>query len=312
MPTKNILLGFLTAVLFLSIVNSSCTKNLPDILNPGDTVIVKPPVGSTPSTSIFIGHKGAGSNNYNDVNMEHSIASFNEALKYLKGVEIDAQMSLDGTIWMFHDVDINFSLCNPKAYHNSILTLHDNEIAALELCHNSKKDRVYKLSELIDLWNKSSNGFYIDLEIKTAIDTADYRSFGGEPAYLVKMAASMNKILQGLTHSPKLLQIDDYSVRFSTAMKKYAVGKTLTYMLNEDGTFEENVADAIAGKFDGVIHKFTHASVTAASVRIAHEKGLLVSLFSPYTDAEVLGVYNMLPDFIDTDHTTVMLDLGLK
>ncbi|GAC1384903.1 MAG: hypothetical protein NVSMB45_13210 [Ginsengibacter sp.] len=287
----------------------SCVKE--NIINPNGTPNSTPTPGSAKSTSIFLGHKGAGSNNYNDVNMEHSIASFKEALTYLDGVEIDAQMSLDGTIWMFHDVDINASLCNPKAVHNSILTLHDNQIAALQLCHGTKKDRVYKLSELIDLWNSSANGFYLDIEIKTAIDKADYVSFGGELKYLNKMAESMDKIFQNLKHSPKLLQIDDYSVNFTTNMRTYKSGKGLTYMLNEDPPFDKNVADAISGKFDGVIHIFTDPAVTGASVLNAHNKGLLVSLFAPYTDAEVLSTYQKLPDFIDTDHTTVKKDLNI-
>ena len=296
--------------LFICIIlTEGCVKD--NIITP-DGGPTPGPIVKSKATSFFLGHKGAGSNNYNTVNMEHSIASFKEALQYLDGVEIDAQMSKDGTIWLFHDVDINASLCSPTSVHNSILTLHDNQIAALQLCQGTKKDRVYKFSELIDLWNSSPNGFYIDMEIKTAIDKPDYDFFGGEPTYLIKMAASMNNVLSNLKHPGKLLQVDDYSTRFSTAMKTYPVGKTLTYMLVEDLPFATNVADAIKGNFDGVIHIFTDPTLSASAVKAAQAKGLLVSLFSPYTDAEVLGTYNLLPDFIDTDHTTVKKDLNIQ
>jgi glycerophosphoryl diester phosphodiesterase len=83
--------------------------------------------------------KGAGSNNYNDVNREHPIASFIEALKVLDGVEVDMQMSLDGTIWLFHDIDINYSLCTPGS-PRSILTMQDDEIAQLKLCSRTKTE----------------------------------------------------------------------------------------------------------------------------------------------------------------------------
>ena len=124
-----------------------------------------PPNQNYPTT-YFLGHKGAGSNNYNDVNMEHSIASFIEALQVLDGVEVDMQMSLDGTIWLFHDIDINYSLCSPGS-PRSIPTMHDNEIAQLKLCSRTKTDRLYKLSKLIQLWNSSAypNGFFISMEI---------------------------------------------------------------------------------------------------------------------------------------------------
>ena len=51
----------------------------------------------------FLGHKGAGGNYFNDVNMENTIPSFAEAVQTLDGVEADVAMSLDGTIWMYHN-----------------------------------------------------------------------------------------------------------------------------------------------------------------------------------------------------------------
>lgn len=300
-------------LIFSATFPTGCVKE--NILTPEGTPppAPPPPVSNLkPSTSYFLGHKGAGSNNYNDVNMEHSIASFNEALKVLDGVEIDAQMSLDGTIWLFHDTDINYSLCTPGTKHKSILMMHDSEIAAMKLCHKTKTDRVYKFSELMDLWNNSANGFFIDIEIKDAFDSSDYIGFGGELKYLDKMAASMAGLMSNLKHNPSSLIIEDYSSYFTTQFKKFPVGPKLTFWLNNSKWFSDNVADAVKFGFNGVSVSFGDSTITALAIKKAHNLGMQVCIWSPYTDAEVLSVYNMLPDFITTDHTTVKADLGLK
>lgn len=291
---------------------NSCSKvnlNIPTITGTLDST---PTSNLKTSTSFFLGHKGAGSNNYNDMNMEHSIASFKEALALLDGVEIDVQMSLDNTLWMFHDVDINNSLCTPGTHHKSIITMHDSDIAVLNLCSRSKKDRVYKFSELMDLWRSSPKGFFIDIEIKDSFDSSDYYAVGGEMNYLTNMASSFNKLFENLNHNSKLLMIEDYSTMFTTNLRTYPIGKTLSYFLNDSTPFDKNVENAMSGKFDGVSCNFQDSTITAAKIKEAHDKGLQVILWTPYYDSEVLGVYNLLPDFIDTDHTTVKQDLGLK
>ncbi len=269
-----------------------------------------PPPVSTFPTTYFLGHKGAGSNNYNDVNMEHSIASFIEALKVLDGVEVDMQMSLEGTIWLFHDVDINYSLCTPGA-PRSILTMHDDEIAQLKLCSRTKTGRLYKLSELIQLWNSSAypDGFFISMEIKEDFDAATYTAVGGRPAYLKRFAKQLAGELQVLNHSASQFLIEEDDRIFPDEFRKYPVGAAVKYYVFEYKSFDNVVADALAMGFDGVSCNFTDPTLTLEKIAAAQAKGLKVQLWTPYYDSEVLKTYNLHPNFIQTDHTNVQADI---
>lgn len=300
-------------IVILLLTGIGCNKNT-DVPSEtqSQTVNHHEDTSQTVNSSVkFLGHKGAGSNNYNDVNMEHSIASFVEALKVLDGVEVDMQMSLDGTIWLFHDVDINNSLGSAGA-PRSIITMHDSEISQLQLCSRTKKGRVYKLSELIDLWNSYPNGFYISLEIKEDFKTETYDAVGGRPAYLEKFAESLAQSLKVLKHSAQQFLLEEDDRIFPDAFSKYPVGKEVQYYVFEFKSFDKVVADALAMGFDGVSCNFSDETITAAKIKAAQDKGLKVQLWTPYYDSEVLKVYNMHPDFIQTDHTNVKSDLGIK
>jgi glycerophosphoryl diester phosphodiesterase len=300
-------------ILLLIITALSCNKSIdvPAEMASQTPVDQKEEYSTATQTVKFLGHKGAGSNNYNDVNMEHSIASFVEALKVLDGVEVDMQMSLDGTIWLFHDIDINRSLCTIGA-PRSILTMHDKEIAQLKLCSRTKKDRVYKLSELIDLWNTYPNGFYISMEIKEDFETETYNAVGGRSAYLKRFAEKLAAALKVLKHAPQQFLIEEDDRIFPDAFRKYPIGREVKYYVFEYKSFDKVVADALSMGFDGVSCNFTDKTITAAKIKAAQNKGLKVQLWTPYYDSEVLKVYNMHPDFIQTDHTNVKSDLGIK
>ena len=213
----------------------------------------------------ILGHKGAGSNNYNDYNMEHSIASFKEALaKNLDGVEVDVQMSLDGTLWLFHDTNLIGDLCKAGPT-GSIINMHDKDIKVLQLCSRTKHDRIYKLSELIDLWNSTLNGFYISFEIKGDFPNSTYNLVGGETVYLKKLASVFATALTNLKHSPSQFIVEDDDVRFVTELRKYPIGTKVKYVLFEDVPFDQCVNDAVKYKFDGVSCSFTDTTINELS-----------------------------------------------
>ena len=82
---------------------------------------IQPDLGPTTETDVrFLGHKGGGDNSFGATYIENTILSVKEGLKTLNGVEVDIQMSLDGTIWMFHNGDLAGSGCNTN-YRNSII-----------------------------------------------------------------------------------------------------------------------------------------------------------------------------------------------
>lgn len=118
----------------------------------------------------FLGHKGGGNNSFNPNHIENTLLSIQDGLKTMNGVEVDAQMSLDGTIWMFHHADIGESSCNTN-YHHSIPLLKDTEIQKVLICSGGKQSRIYKLEELVSLWNATPAGFYFSMHVKLDFPT---------------------------------------------------------------------------------------------------------------------------------------------
>lgn len=308
---KNGLQVFIVAATSLLLCNS-CSK-----INSVDENFVKsqkPSKGTTSKVQVkFLGHRGAGSNNYNDVNMENTIPSVVEALKVLEGVEVDMQMSLDGTIWLFHDADINRSLCNPGAAR-SIPTMRDSEISQLKLCSRTKKGRVYKFSELITLWNSYPKGFYIAMHIREDFPAATYNAVNGRPAYLKRLADMLAKEIElsTLKHSADQFLIEEEDLVLPNQLRKYPVGKKVKYFLFEYKTFDRLVADAIVMGFDGVSVNFTSSGLSAKKIQAAQARNIAVQVWTPYYDKDVQKVYNMRPDFIQTDQTHVKGDISLR
>lgn len=308
-------LSSIAYLLALVVIFTGCQKN--DVFNSGATLMAEK--GSKGKFNVvrdpnlkFLGHRGAGSNNYNDVNMENSIPSIKQALAVMDGVEVDVQMSLDGTLWLFHDSDVNYTLCTPGA-PRSIITMHDDEIAKLKLCSRTKNGRVYKYSELINLFNSPEypKGFYISMDIKTEHPAATLKAVGGEEVYLRKFAQQLAKELSVLTHSASLIMMEQDHPAFISELKKYNVGKLVKYYMDGYRSFDIMVADALKLGYDGVSVIFTDKAVSAKKIAAAQAKGLKIQLWTPYYDSEVYKCYNMHPDFIQTDQTYVQKDLGL-
>ncbi len=313
MKTAKVLSRILTVAIFSAFV-VSCTKTdiRHDNLKPESFEILEGK-NTTPLVAVkFLGHRGAGSNNYNDVNMENSIPSVIEALRINEGVEVDMQMSLDGTIWLFHDADINRTLCTPGAAR-SILNMRDVEIAQLKLCSRTKTGRVYKLAELINLWNQYPNGFYISMHIKDDFTTTFYNTIGGRTAYLTKFANQLAKDIElsTLKHSASQFLVEQEDLILPNALRKYPVGNQVKYYLFNYRSFDAMVTDALRMGYDGVSCNFTDKTLSATKIRSAHLKGLSIMVWTPYTDKEVQKVYDMNPDFIQTDQTNVKADINL-
>jgi hypothetical protein len=265
-----------------------------------------------PTTDIkFLGHKGAGSNNYNDVNIEHSMASFNEALKVMDGVEIDMQMSLDGTLWLFHDCDIWNDVCTNN-HHQSLISMHDSQIKNITVCSRGKSDRIYKLSELIDLWNSSANGFSISLEIKEFCDDTMYTHAGGKTYYYNKLVTKLAALLKNPKHPISQMFVEVSQKSIVDGLKTYSYLDGLQYLLFDYYPFAQLVSRAKADGFTGVSCDFRDATLTYDAVQKEKNSGFHVQLWTPYTQAELQKSFDLHPNYIQTDNMAAKADLQVK
>lgn len=248
----------------------------------------------------ILGHKGGGNNSYNDLHIENTLPSVQDGLKKLDGVEVDVQMSLDGTLWMFHDSDVAESGCD-ASYHRCIPLLTDNEIQQIQICSGSKQSRIYKLEELINYWNADPGGFYFSMHIKLDFpdDSINQAAIGGEAKYLSKMADSLAKLFMTYNHAGQVF-IEVYDAKFCTKIQ--ATIPDIKVCLLKEVTFQQQIKDALALGYDGVSCIFTEPTLSAAEVKRAQDNGLVVQLWTPDKEKDLQTAYDMNPDFIQTNN----------
>lgn len=259
----------------------------------------------------FLGHKGAGSNNYNDHNIENTLAAVRQGVEMLDGVEIDVQMSRDGTIWLFHDEDnVNDLNCAGNTVSQSIPAMSDAEIEQIELCHETKKDRLYKLSEIIDFYKATPAGFYISLDIKISFPAEIMQAVGGRNAYLLRMADTLASVIGDADPQKILVEVD--SKAFCDQLKSHpnTAGVKTFFMRYEP--FDQKIENAIKLGYDGLSCNFTDETITPEKIRKAQERGLLVQLWTPYYRDEVTRTFNWSPNFIQTDNIRAKTGLNVK
>ena len=258
----------------------------------------------------FLAHKGGGDNSFNTQYVENTLSAVHEGLKTLNGVEVDLQMSRDGTIWMFHNMDIGQSSCN-TTYHHSIVLLNDAEIEKNQICNGNVQDRIYKLEELINLWNNTASGFVISLHIKIDFpaDTINNPLIGGEAAYLSKFSANLAKLFPTLKHQDQLF-VEIYDATFCTKIHTTIPG--IKVFLIKSVTFPTLIDDALAAGYDGVSCYLFESTLTVEEVKRARDNGLVVQLWTPDNRDDLLKAFNLKPNFIQTNNLKAISLLNLK
>ncbi len=249
---------------------------------------------------LFFGHKGGGNNSYNINYIENTLPSVQDGLKSMNGVEVDVQMSLDGTLWLFHHPDIGEMSCQAN-YRHSLITLKDTEIEKIQVCSGTKQSRIYKLKELVDYWNGQNEGFPISMHIKLdqGVDTLNHPLVGGELAYLLKLADKLAILFPSIQNQDRIfVEVFDSAFR----NKVHATIPHMKVCLLKEVPFPDQVDSAISNGYDGVSSGFDSALISAAEVKRARDNGLIVQLWTPETKAEIIQAYLLKPNQIQTDN----------
>lgn len=264
---------------------------------------------ATPTDVVFIAHKGGGDIDYNPQYLENTLPAVKHSTTILQGVEEDIQMSLDGTIWLFHDAD--FSRVGTIRNNNKFLILStDAEISKVLITNTIVQDRIYKLSELIEYWNAVPTPFYISLHIKLDFpaDSINHAKIGGEAKYLSKFADNLYKILPNIKVPGKIM-IEVYDATFCKKIKSMIPG--IKVCLIKEVTFPKQVSDALALGYDGVSCSYSEPTLSIAEVAKAKSSGLIVQLWTPNQSAELMTAFSYQPTVIQSDNLKVLSILNV-
>lgn len=227
----------------------------------------------------------------------------------MNGIEVDLQMSLDGTIWLLHDLNLATLNCNATLPRMIILS-RDTEVSKITLCTSKAQDRMYKLSEIISYWNQATTPFYVSLHIKLdyPVDSMNKPAIGGEAIYLSKFADNLAKILPSVKDPGKII-VEVYDATFCKKIHQLIPG--IKVCLIKEVSFPQQINDALDLGYDGVSCMFTEPTLNAVEVTRAQTNGLIVQLWTPDTKQELATSLSYHPNFIETDDLTAIADLNV-
>ncbi|MCE1198834.1 MAG: hypothetical protein LWW85_07685 [Marinilabiliales bacterium] len=270
---------------------------------------VAPP--ATETDVVMLAHKGGGDMDYNPNFMDNTVPAVKSSVAKLPGVEVDIQMSLDGTIWLFHDGTLS-RLTTTKA-NRYLFTMKDAEISKLVQTNGIVQDRLYKLSELLNYRSTLAKPFYVSLHVKTdfSADTLNLPFIGGEAAYLSRLADNLVKVLPSVS-VPGTIFVEVYDATFCKKVKSLIPG--IKVCLIKEVTFPIQVRDAVNLGYDGISSIFTEPTMTKELVDNAKSAGLIVQLWTPNTKEELDAAFAMHPTTIQTGNLEAMslLNVVLK
>ena len=272
---------------FLFIALFSCTKQ--------ENVLTKVKLDV-----LFLGHKGGGNTTFSDFYIENTLPSIKYGLEGMNGIEVDVQMSLDGTLWIYHNPDFMRTCCTPN-YSHALVLLRDTDIEKLQICDGTLTDRVYKLEEVFDYWKNGPEKFPFSLHLKVdqTVDTLNHPLIGGKVAYLSKFADNLAKIFPPVSSNDTAM-IEIYNAAFLKKIKTLI--PSLKVCCDLEGDFTNLVDLAIKGGYHGISASFNAESISASEVKRARDNGLIVQLWTPDLKQDLIDAYLLKPTFIQTNN----------
>lgn len=230
-------------------------------------------------------HRGSGNNP--DL-VGNTLPAAEYGLSLLDGIELDIQLSGDGTLWLDHDNQVHD--CDGNVI-GCFQEMSDNEINDAAECDGVI--RYHTLESVFELMASSYPESYISLDIK-----GQYCQILITPSIMRQMAKSVLDLVAKYKMERKVL-VESSSLGFMDEMKNQnSVGQCVISL----GDVDKGLADAKVTKARGISLKYGIEEVNAEVIDLIHRKGYGIMLWSINDPADIVSTWNSHPDFIQTDN----------
>jgi glycerophosphoryl diester phosphodiesterase len=242
------------------------------------------PITGLPNTIILM-HRGNG---FNTEFHENTFPAAEYGLSVLDGVELDIQISKDGTLWLDHDNEVHD--CDGNVV-GCFQTLTDSEIFAASVCNDTS--RYHTLESVFELMAADYPDSFISLDIKgqycEIINTAEtMRQMAESVLALVDKYGMQKKVLVESSSIEFLQELDNQS----------SVGQCVVSL----GDVDEGIANAAYVKARGISLEYGVEEVDADVVSLVHKKGYGLILWVVNEPDDIVEAWDSKPDFIETDN----------
>lgn len=230
-------------------------------------------------------HRGNG---FNTEFHENTLPAAEYGLSVLDGIELDIQMSKDGTLWLDHSNDVLD--CNGNII-GCFQTMTDAEIFTAAECADTL--RYHTLESVFELMVREYPGSYISLDIKgqycELVNTVEtMRMMAQSVLYLVDKYKMQGKVLVESNSIEFLTELDDQSF----------VGQCVVSL----GDVDEGIANAAVVKARGISLEYGVEVVDEEVVYLIHRKGYGLILWVVNEPGDIRAAWDSKADFIETDN----------
>lgn len=241
------------------------------------------PVAGLP-TSVLM-HMGSGDNP--DI-IPNTLIAAEFGLSILDGIELDIQISGDGTLWLDHDNEVHD--CDENII-GCFQELTDDEIREHEKCNGVI--RYNTLESVFELMSSEYPESYISLDVK-----GQYCEVISTPGIMRQMADAIIDLTISYKMEHKVLVESSSLAIMDELDNQDIIGQCVISL----GDIDKGIADANATKARGISLKYGEEELNADVVSLIHNIGYGLIVWVINEPEDIVDVWNSKPDFIQTDN----------
>jgi glycerophosphoryl diester phosphodiesterase len=230
-------------------------------------------------------HRGNG---FNTDFHQNTLPAAEFGLSVLDGIELDIQLSKDGTLWLDHDNEVHD--CDGNVV-GCFQTLTDSEIFAASVCNDTA--RYHTLESVFQLMVSEYPESFISLDIK-----GQYCEIVNTKETMRQMAESVLALVEKYDMQKKVL-VESNSIEFLQELEDQSSVSQCVVSL---GDVDEGIANAAYVKARGISLEYGVEEVNADVVSLVHNKGYGLILWVVNEPEDITAAWNSKPDFIETDN----------
>ena len=230
-------------------------------------------------------HRGKGDNP--DL-VENTFEAAKYGLSILDGIELDIQMSKDGTLWLDHDNEVHD--CK-GAVLGCFQEMTDNQINEAAECDGTI--RYHTLESVFEVMVAEYPDSYISLDIK-----GQYCQILNTPDIMQRMGEAVINLVSKYKLDYHVL-VESNSLAFLKVLKdQNNIGQCVISL----GDIDKGMADANYTDARGISLKYGIEELDADVVSLIHRTGYGLVVWLINAPADIDKVWKSHPDFIQTDN----------
>jgi len=231
-------------------------------------------------------HKGSGDNP--DI-QGNTLAAAEYGLSLFDGIELDIQISKDGTLWLDHDNEVRD--CEGNVI-GCFQTMTDSEIIAAAECNDTV--RYETLEVVFEMMTVKYPNSVISLDIK-----GQYCEIANTPEIMEEMALAVINLVTKYKMENKVI-VESSSPEFLEELDNQAI--IGNFIITVSGDVDEAIANAGITKARGISLKYGVEEYNSEVVSLIHKKGYAIMIWYINTPEDINAVWNTGTDFIQTDN----------